>query len=100
LEARKKAILVALFYPFTIATVAAGFLAFVMLMLELPMLGVSTTVLWFYFACAASIYLISKQVIERFRMQGLFLGFVITIGVLAALSAVLLIWEQFGGASP
>lgn len=92
-------ILVALFYPFTIATVAAGFLAFVMLMLEIPMLAVSAVVLWFYFACAASIYLISKRVIERFGMRPLFLGFIITIGALAALSAVLFIWEQLGGAS-
>ena len=100
MEARKKVILVALFYPFTIATVAAGFLAFVMLMLKLPMLAVSTIVLGFYFVCAASIYLISKQVIESFGMRGLFLGFIITIGVLAALSAVLFIWEQLGGTSP
>lgn len=100
MEARKKAILVALFYPFTIATVAAGFLAFIMLMLKLPMPAVSTVVLGFYFVCAVSIYLISKQVIESFGMQRLFLGFVLTTGVLAALSAVLFIWEQLGGASP
>jgi hypothetical protein len=100
LEARKRAILLALFYPFTIATVAAGFLAFIMLMLELPMLAVSAVVLWFYFVCAASIYLISKQVIERFGMRWMFLSFIITIGVLAALSAVLFIWEHLGGASP
>lgn len=100
MEARKKAILVALFYPFTIATVAAGFLAFVMLMLKLPMPTVSTAVLWFYFVCVSSIYLILKQVIESFGMRRLFLGFVLTIGVLAALSVVLLIWEQLGGTSP
>jgi len=96
-ESRKRAILVALFYPFTIATVAAGFLAFVMLMLKLPMLAISTAVLWFYFICAASIYLISKQVIESFGMRKLFLSFVLTISILAILSAVLFIWEQLGG---
>jgi len=97
LEARKKAILVALFYPFTVATIAAGFLAFAMLMLKLPMLAISTTVLWFYFICAASIYLISKQVIESFGMRRLFLSFVLTIIILAILSTVLFIWEQLGG---
>ncbi|KUO41659.1 MAG: hypothetical protein AVW06_00590 [Hadesarchaea archaeon DG-33-1] len=100
METRKKAIFVALFYPFTIATVAAGFLAFVMLMLKLPMPAISTVVLGFYFVCAASIYLISKQMIESFGMRGLFLGFVLIIGVLAALSTVLFIWEQLGGANP
>jgi hypothetical protein len=92
LEARKRAIFLALFYPFSIATVAAGFLAFIMLMLKLPMLAISTTVLWFYFTCAASIYLMSKQVIESFGMRRLFLSFVVTIGILAILSAILFIW--------
>ena len=99
MEARKRITIVALFYPFTIATVAAGFLAFVMLILKLPMLAISTTVLWFYFICAASIYLISKHVIERFGMRRLFLSFVVTISILAILSAVLFIWEQLGGVS-
>lgn len=97
MEARKKAILVALFYPFTIATVAAGFLAFVMLVLKFPMLAVSTAVLWFYFICAASIYLISRRVIESFGMRRLFLSSVVTISILAILSAVLFIWGQLGG---
>lgn len=94
MESRKRAIFLALFYPFTIATVAAGFLAFVMLMLKLPMLAISTVVLWFYFICAASIYSISKQVIESFGMRRLFLSFVVTMGILAILSAVLFIWGQ------
>jgi len=99
LESRKRAIFLALFYPFTIATVAAGFLAFIMLMLKLPMLAISTVVLWFYFICAASIYLISKQVIESFGMRRLFLSFLATIGILAILSAILFIWGQLGGLS-
>ena len=86
----------ALFYPFSIATIAAGFLAFVMIVLKADFLTVSTVVLWFYFACAASIYFISERAIKAFGFRGLFLGFTITIGILAILSAVLFILGNFG----
>jgi len=86
----------ALFYPFTIATIAAGFLAFVMIVFEADILTVSTVVLWFYFACAASIYFISEQALKAFGVRGLFLGFIITIGILAILSAALFVVRQFG----
>ena len=86
----------ALFYPFSIATIAAGFLAFVMIVLKFDFLTISTVVLWFYFACVASIYFISERAIKAFGFRGLFLGFTITIGVLAILSAVLFIFGNFG----
>lgn len=81
----------ALFYPFSIATIAAGFLAFVMIVLKIDILMVSTVVLWFYFACAGSIYLISEQALKAFGVRELFLGFTIIIGILAILSAGLLL---------
>jgi len=96
MEVHKGAILAALFYPFSIATIAAGFLAFVMIVLKADFLTVSTVVLWFYFACAASIYFISERAIKAFGFRGLFLGFTITIGILAILSAVLFILGNFG----
>jgi hypothetical protein len=36
-------------------------------------------------------------VIESFGMRRLFLSFVVTIGILAILSAILFIWERMGG---
>ncbi|MDH5442768.1 MAG: hypothetical protein OEX16_00460 [Hadesarchaea archaeon] len=96
MEARKSTILAALFYPFSIATIAAGFLAFVMIVLKVDLLTISTVVLWFYFACAASIYFISERALKAFGFRGLFLGFTITIGVLAVLSAVLFVLGKFG----
>jgi len=86
----------ALFYPFTIVTIAAGFLAFVMIVLKVDIFTVSTVVLWFYFACAASIYFISERALKAFGVRWLFLGFIITIGILAILSVILLVLRQFG----
>ena len=90
MRARKWTVLAALFYPFTIAIVAAGLLAFVMLLLKLDLLLVATVVLWFYFACAASIYAISRDALRALGMHRLFLGLLLTIGVLAILSALIL----------
>ncbi len=88
--------MMALFYPFTIVTIAAGFLAFVMIVLKVDIFTVSTVVLWFYFACAASIYFISERALKAFGVRWLFLGFIITIGILAILSVILLVLRQFG----
>lgn len=84
-------ILTALFYPFTVATVAAGFLAFVMIMLNLDLLFIAAIILWFYFACAASIYLISKDALRALGVHRIFLGFTLTVGLLAVLSAAVLL---------
>lgn len=88
--------MLALFYPFTIVTIAAGFVALVMILLKFDMLAVSAVVLWFYFACAASIYLISKKALEMFGVRRLFLSFTIAMGIFAILSAALFILRQFG----
>jgi len=96
MEARKGAILLALFYPFTIATIAAGFLAFVMIMLKVDVPTVSAVVLWFYFACVVSIYLISERALKAFGVRRFFIGFILTIGILAILSAAIFVLRQFG----
>jgi len=88
LESRKKVLILALFYPFTIATCVAGFVAFLMLLLNFSILAVSTVVLWFYLACAASIYVISKPAIELLKMQKPFLLFIFTICIFAVLSTI------------
>ncbi len=86
--------LLALFYPLTIATIAAGFLAFIMLVLKLDLLLISTVVLWFYFVCTASIYLISEKALKALKMRRLFSGFITTMGIFAILSAAILILRQ------
>ncbi len=90
METRKWPVLVALFYPFAMATMAAGLLAFVMILLKLDLLLVATVVLWFYFASASAIYIISRDALKTLGVHRFFLSFITAIGVLAFLSAVLL----------
>lgn len=90
MEARKWPILAAILYPFAIATMAAGLLAFVMILLKLDLLLIATIILWFSFASAAAIYMISKNILRSFGLHRFFLSFTITIGVLALMSAILL----------
>lgn len=85
-----------LFYPFSLATIAAGFLAFIMIVLNFDTLVISNVVLWYYFACVASIYTVSARALGAFGLSKFFLGFTITIGVLAVLSAAALIWREVG----
>jgi hypothetical protein len=87
----------AVVYPFTLAMIAAGFIGFVMLVLKLPLLVVSTAVLGFYSACALPLYFIFKPVIEDLQMRKPLLGFVLTMSTFALMSAFLLIWEWLGG---
>ena len=90
MEARKWPVLAALFYPFAITTMAAGLLAFVMILMKIDLLLVATVVLWFYFASAAAIYMISKNVLKALGLHRFLFSFTFTMGVLALLSAVLL----------
>lgn len=96
MEARKKVLLAALFYPLTVAMVSAGLIAALMIILKIPMLVVATVVFWFYWACAASIYLMSRKLAEMLGMKKLFLGFFVTTSVLTALSTILFILDQLG----
>lgn len=84
-------VLAAIFYPFAIASMAAGLVAFIMILLKLDLLLIATIVLWFYFASAASIYAISKNVLKILGVRKYFLSFTVTMGLLAILSAVLLV---------
>lgn len=94
MEMRKGPVLLILLYPFTLVTIAAGFLAFVMLVMRLDFLVVSSVVLWFYSICAASIYLITARALRKFGLHRLFLGFVSTFFILAVLSTVLFVLEN------
>jgi hypothetical protein len=89
-ETRKWPLLAALLYPFAIATVAAGMLAFVMILLGLDLLLVATVVLLFYFAASTAIYIISKDALKIFGLHRCFLGLTASMGVLALLSVILL----------
>jgi hypothetical protein len=90
-EARKWPVLATIFYPFAITTMAAGLLAFVMILLKPDdLLLIATAVLWFYFFSAAAIYVISKNVLRVFGLHRFFFGLTVTMGVLALLSAIIL----------
>lgn len=95
METRKWPVIVALFYPFAIATMSAGLLAFVMIMLKLNVLFIATVVLWFYFASAASIYAISKEVLKVLGVHRFFLSLTVVMGLLAVLSALTLGFSGF-----
>lgn len=95
METRKWPIIAALFYPFAIATMSAGLLAFMMIMLKLNVLFIATVVLWFYFASAASIYSISKGILKVLGVHRFFLSLTVVMGLLAVLSALTLGFSGF-----
>lgn len=91
MRARRASVLM-LFYPFTTALLAAGFLAFVMLVAGIHPLLTSVAMLWFLFACWMVIYALSRPALRALGFNRLFLGLTITTGLLAAaLSASVLI---------
>lgn len=96
MEPRRRAILMAVFYPFTMALIAVGFIAFIMLILKVPLPVVSAVVLGFYAACVTGLYLVFRPVIEDLGVRKPLLGFVLTMSTLAVASIVLVIWEWLG----
>ncbi len=96
MDARKRVLVSALFYPLSIATIAAGLVAFIMILLKVRMLIVATVVIWFYWVCVLPIYLMSRPLAETLGMKKIFLGFFATISVLAVLSAIVLALTQLG----
>jgi len=96
MEARKKVLLAALFYPLTVATVSAGLIAALMIILKVRMLVVAAVVFWFYWICAASIYVMSRKLAEMLEMKKLFLGFFVTTSILTALATISLVLDQLG----
>ena len=77
-----------LFYPFTTALLAAGFLAFVMLVTGIHPLLTSVVMLWFLFACWVVIYVLSRPALRALGFNKLFLGLTMTAGFLAAALSV------------
>lgn len=90
---RRWGILLALLYPFTLASIAAGFLAFVMIFLKLDLPLISTLVLWFYLACTLSIYSITARALKTFGLHRFFLAFIVVLGLLAVLATLALFLE-------
>ena len=96
MDARKRVLVSALFYPLSIATIAAGLLAFVMILLKVRMLIVATVVIWFYWVCVLPIYLMSRPLAETLGMKKIFLGFFATTSLLTTLATILLVLDQLG----
>ncbi|MFH1820817.1 MAG: hypothetical protein ABH852_00020 [Methanobacteriota archaeon] len=84
-------VLTALLYPFSIATISAGLIAFVMIVLQMDLLLIGAVTLWFYFLSAVSIYAVMKEAIKIFRVQKIFLSLIVTFGVFAVLASLLIL---------
>ncbi|MEM2866306.1 MAG: hypothetical protein QXM46_04945 [Candidatus Hadarchaeales archaeon] len=82
----RSAPLLLLFYPFSLVTVTAGLLAFLLLMVGVEREVLIPCVLWFYFASFLSVYLVTRRVLRVFGFQRLFLLFLLTLGLLSLLS--------------
>jgi hypothetical protein len=87
-EKKKLILFVALFYPLALALMAAGFLAFIMLLLKIDLIVVGSVALWFYFICAVLVFVVSKRVLKMLGFHGLFLVMILVAGVLASLSTI------------
>jgi len=96
MEARKKILLSALFYPLTVVMIFAGLIAVLMIILKVRMIVVATVVFWFYWVCIASIYFMSRKLAEMLEMKKLFLGFFVTSSALTALTTILFVLDQLG----
>ncbi len=86
-------VLLALFYPITVVVMAAGFIAFFMALLKQSPLFIGTVVIWLFFVSTTSIYVISKEAVRALGFRNIYLGIVITFGILAVLSLALLLLE-------
>ncbi|HDI12912.1 MAG: hypothetical protein DRN83_01225 [Hadesarchaea archaeon] len=87
----KLTVLAALFYPLVLSNLAVGFLAFVMILAKLDPLFISTAILWFYFTCVTSIYLVSERALKTFGVHRIFLCLMLVIGTLSIISTLLLL---------
>ena len=93
MEGRTRALLL-LFYPFTLAMMVGGFIAFLMLLLKFPLPLVAMIVLWFCFSSFSAIYVISKRALEFLGFRKTFLMSVVMLGILAVLSTVMYLVES------
>ncbi len=97
MDSRRHAVLMMVFYPFSMATIAAGFIAFILLLLEISMPVISAVVLDFYAVSVVSIYLIFRRIIADLGVRKPLLGFVLTMSALAIVLTILIVWEWLGG---
>jgi len=88
---KERMLLLAILYPLALGACGAGFIAFVLLLLKFPLLFVSTAVVWFYCICAATVYVISKPVLELLGVGRKFLLLVAAMGAFAAVSTGLVL---------
>lgn len=82
----RSAPLLLLFYPFSLVTVTAGLLAFLLLLAGVEGRILIPCVLWFYFASFLSVYLLMRRALRVFGLQGPFLLSLLTLGLLSLLS--------------
>ena len=97
MDSRRRAVWMMIFYPFSMATIAAGFIGFILLFMEIPMPAVAAVVLDFYAACVVSLYWIFKPVIAELGVRKPLLGLVLTMGAFAVALTALVVWEWLGG---
>ncbi len=81
--------MMALFYPLSIATVSAGMIAFVLILLNIDPLLIGAVTLWFYFISISTVYSITREALKAFGVRKIFLGLMIMVGCLAASSSLL-----------
>lgn len=91
---KRRLALLAIFYPFALVACAAGFVGFIMLVLDFPPLVTSSAVLWFYFVGGAAIFMLVKPVAEEFGVKKLLLSAVLIPAILAALATFMLVAEM------
>jgi hypothetical protein len=78
--------LLLLFYPFSLVTVTAGLLAFLLLLAGVGREVLVPSVLWFYFASSLAVYLVTRRALRVFGLQRLFLSLLLVLGLLSLLS--------------
>lgn len=96
MKAGKEKFLIALFYPFTLVMLAAGFAAFFLLVLGFSPLLAATVALCFFSFSATVLYFVTKPAISSLGMRRVFLGFILTADVFAVLSLVALLITWIG----
>ena len=90
-------IMMAVFYPFTVVAIAAGFIAFILLVLKVSPPVVSAVVLGFYAVSVTCLYAIFRPVVGDLGIGVPLLGFILVVDVLAVVSIILVILEWIGG---
>jgi hypothetical protein len=91
MKARNWPVLILLFYPLVLAFMTAGMLGFIMLLINVNAPLVAAFVIWFFFICILSIYIISKKAISALGYRRLYLAILIANGLLAFLATAVVL---------